>query len=105
MSMNEFIIEFDNLNYRMDNHNMKLPKKVLAFKLSHGASVSENQRQTYLKLANDLNHGSMKDKINNILEDKINNISKHQEDHEMVTINQEESAMISEQKSNFKSCK
>ena len=47
----------------------------------------------------------MKDKINNILEDKINNISKHQEYHEMVTINQEESAMISEQKSNFKSCK
>ena len=95
--MNEFIIKFDNLNYRMDEHNMKLPKKVLAFKLSHGASVSENQRQTYLKLANDLNHGSMKD--------KINNISKYQDYHEMVTINQEESAMISEQKSNFKSCK
>ena len=105
MSMNEFIIEFDNLNYRMDNHNMKLPKKVLAFKLSHGASVSENQQQTYLKSANDLNHGSMKDKINNILEEKINNISKYQEYHETVTINQEESAMISEQKSNFKSCK
>lgn len=103
--MNEFIIEFDNLNYRMDNHNMKLPKKVLAFKLSHGASVSENQQQTYLKSANDLNHGSMKDKINNILEEKINNISKYQEYHETVTINQEESAMISEQKSNFKSCK
>ena len=44
MSMNDFIIEFENLNYKMDSHNMKLPDKVLAFKLLDGASVSENQR-------------------------------------------------------------
>ena len=42
--MNNFIIEFENLNYKMVSHNMKLPDKVLAFKLLDGASVSENQR-------------------------------------------------------------
>ena len=43
MSMDNFIIEFENLNIT-DSHNMKLPDKVLAFKLLDGASVSENQR-------------------------------------------------------------
>ena len=33
MSMNDFIIEFENLNHKTDSHNMKLPNKVLNFKL------------------------------------------------------------------------
>ena len=41
-----FIIEFGNLNHKIDSHNMKLPDNILAFKLQDGASVSENQRQS-----------------------------------------------------------
>ena len=52
MSVNDFIIEFGNLNYKMDSHNVKLPD--LAFTLLDGASVSQNQRQISLILANDL---------------------------------------------------
>ena len=43
MTIHDYIIEFENLNIKMDNHNMKLPDKVLAFKLLDGASVSENK--------------------------------------------------------------
>ena len=43
MSVNDFIIELGNLNYKMGSHNVKLPD--LAFTLLDGASVSENQRQ------------------------------------------------------------
>ena len=39
---------------------MKMPDKVLAFKLLDGASGSENQRQMCLTLANDLTYNSMK---------------------------------------------
>ena len=60
MSMNDFIVEFEILNYKMDSHNMKLTHKVLALKLLDGASVSENQRQMCLTLANDLTYNSMK---------------------------------------------
>ena len=42
ISVKDFIIEFENLNYKMDSYNMKLSDKVLAFKLLDGASVSEN---------------------------------------------------------------
>ena len=72
MSMNDFIIEFENLNYKIDSHNMKLPEKFLAFKLLDGASVSENQRQMCLALANDLTYNSMKAALKHIFADKIN---------------------------------
>lgn len=36
------IIEFENLNHLMENQSMKLLDKVLTFKFSGGASVSEN---------------------------------------------------------------
>ena len=68
--MNEFIIKSENLNYKMENHNMKLPDKVFTFKSLHGASVSENQRQTYLKLANDLNYCSMRGTLKCTFEDE-----------------------------------
>ena len=35
---------------------MKLPDKVLPFQLLHGVSVSENQRQICIILANDLTY-------------------------------------------------
>ena len=44
LSLNDAIIELENLNYKMKWNNMKLPDKVLAFKLFEGVSVSENQR-------------------------------------------------------------
>ena len=72
MSNNDFIIELEDLNYKMDSHNMKLTHKVLALKLLDGASVSENQRQLCLTLANDLTCNSMKAALNQIFGDKIN---------------------------------
>ena len=51
---------------------MKLPQKFLAFKLLDGASVSENQRQMCLALANDLTYNSMKAALKHIFADKIN---------------------------------
>ena len=58
--MNAFIMEFENLNYKMDSHNMKLPDKILASKLLDGTSVSENQRQICLTLANHLIYNNTK---------------------------------------------
>ena len=51
---------------------MKLPQKFLAFKLLDGASVSENQRQMCLALANDLTYNSMKAALKHTFADKIN---------------------------------
>ena len=59
MSMNDFVIELENLNYKMDSHDMKLPEKLLAFKLLDWVSVSENQRQMCLTLASDITHNRM----------------------------------------------
>ena len=44
LSLNDAIIELENLNYKMKWNNMKLPDKVLDFKLLEGVSNSENQR-------------------------------------------------------------
>ena len=44
LSLNDAIIELQNLNYKMKWNNMKLPDKVLDFKLLEGVSISENQR-------------------------------------------------------------
>ena len=43
ISMNDYIIKFENLNHAMENQKMKLPSKVLALKLLDGAMISENQ--------------------------------------------------------------
>ena len=59
MSMNDFVIELENLNYKMDSHDMKLPEKLLAFKLLDWVSVSENQRQMCLTLASDITYNRM----------------------------------------------
>ena len=72
VSMNHYIIEFENLNHLMENQGMKLPDKVLAFKLLDGALVSENQRQMCLTLANELTFNNMKTALKRIFSDKIN---------------------------------
>ena len=56
----------------MENQNIKLPDKVLATKLLDGASISENQSQMCLTLANDLTFNSMKTALKRISNDKVN---------------------------------
>ena len=73
ISMNDYVIEFEYLYHSMQNQNMKLPDKVLAFKLLDGASISENQHQMCLTLANDLAFNSMKTALKRIFNDKVNN--------------------------------
>ena len=74
ISMNDYIIEFENLNHLMEHQNMKLPDKVLAFKLLDGAAISENQRQMCLTLAHDLTFNSMKTALKRIFSDKTNTL-------------------------------
>ena len=94
--MNDFIVEFEILNYKMDSHNMKLPDKVLAFKLLDGTSDSENQRQMCLTLANDITYNRMKAACKHIFGDKINTSMTEQYNGNSIT-KQEESAMVFEQ--------
>ena len=63
ISMNDYIIEFENLNHLMENQNMKLLNKVLAFKSLDAAMISENQRQMCLALANNLTFNSTKNAL------------------------------------------
>ena len=50
--MIDYIIEFENLYHLMENQGMIITDKFLAYKLLDGGSVSENQYQMYLILAN-----------------------------------------------------
>ena len=43
MSMNDYILEFENLNHDMSIHSMGLPDTVLAFKILEGAIINDNQ--------------------------------------------------------------
>ena len=43
MSMNDYILEFENLSHQMTIHNMALPDTVLAFKILEGAMITVNQ--------------------------------------------------------------
>ena len=60
MSMNEYLLGFENLNLEMTVFNMKIPDTVLAFQILQGAGLNENQRLMTLTLANDLTFKSMK---------------------------------------------
>lgn len=51
----------------MENQTMKLPNKVLVFKLLGEPLISENQQQMCLTLANDLTFSSMKTTLKRIL--------------------------------------
>ena len=70
MSMNDYIIEFENLNYETSIHNIALPDTVLAFKILEGAMIIVNQRKTALTLAFDLPFKSMKGALQRIFGEK-----------------------------------
>ena len=66
ISMNDYILEFEHLYYKMAEHDMKLPDTILAFKLLDGAGLNEAQRQLALTLGNDLTFSSMKSALKRI---------------------------------------
>ena len=48
MSMNDYIIQFENLNHEMSIHNMALPDTVLAFEILEEAMINDTQQQMVL---------------------------------------------------------
>ena len=66
ISMNDYILEFEHLYYKMAQHDMKLPDTTLVFKLLDGAGLNEAQRQLALTLGNDLTFSSMKSALKRI---------------------------------------
>ena len=66
LSMNDDILEFEHLYYKMAEHDMKLPDTMLAFKLLDGAGLNEAQRQLTLTLGNDLTFSLMKSALKRI---------------------------------------
>ena len=48
MSMNDYIIQFENLNHEMSIHNMPLPDTVLAFEILEEAMINDTQQQMAL---------------------------------------------------------
>ena len=71
MSMNEYILEFENLSHEMSSFNMTFPDAVLAFQILEGAGLNENQHQMALTLANDLTFKSMKGALKRVFGDKV----------------------------------
>ena len=68
MSMNGYIVEFENLNHEMNIHNMVLPDTVLALE---GAKINVNQRQMALTIASDVSFKSMKGALKCIFVEKF----------------------------------
>ena len=66
MPMNDYIIEFENINHEMSIHSMTLPDTVLAFKILEGAMINDKQQQMALTLASDLSFKSMKGALKRI---------------------------------------
>ena len=60
MSMDEYLLEFENLKHKMDVFNRKIPDTVLAFQILEEAGLNENQWQMALTLPSDLAFKSMK---------------------------------------------
>ena len=60
MNINDYILEFEHLNDKMLQFNLKLPDNILCFKLLESASLQNNEKQTALTLASDLEYESMK---------------------------------------------
>ena len=100
--MNDYIIAFENLSHLMENQNVKLPGKVLAFKLLDGATISENQQQMCLTLANDLTLNSMKSTLKRIFSDKTNNSKDVSNQFGNLNIKQEELVLFVDQKTKLK---
>ena len=60
MNINNYIFEFEHLNEKMLQFNLKLPNNILFFKLLESASLQDNEEQMALTLARDLKYESMK---------------------------------------------
>ena len=60
MSMNEYLLEFENLNHEMGIFSMKILDAVLAFQVLEVAGLNKNQWQMALTSASDLTFKSMK---------------------------------------------
>ena len=60
MNINDYILEFEHLNDKMLQFNLKLPDNILCFKLLKSASLQNNEEQMALTLASDLKYESMK---------------------------------------------
>ena len=95
--MNNYVIEFEYLNHLIENQNMKLLNKILAFKLLDRATISENQRQMCLTLAHDLTFSSMKTARKRIFSDKTNTSKDITNQFENLNIKQEESVFVVDQ--------
>ena len=71
MSMNEYILEFENLSHEMSSFNMIFPDTALALQILESAGLNGNQRQTALTLANDLTFKSMKGALKRVFSDNV----------------------------------
>ena len=60
MSINGYIIEFEHLNNKMIQHQMKLPNRVLTFKLLDGANKTSEEKKLALTLCSDFDVDKMK---------------------------------------------
>ena len=58
MSINDYLLEFEHLNDRMIQFDLKLPN-ILCLKLLESASLSVNEKQMALTIADDLKYDSM----------------------------------------------
>ena len=73
MSMNDYMLEFGNLNYELTKFNMSPPDTVLAFKLLDGALITEHQQQMALRLATNFKYKSIKIALKRIFTDTTTN--------------------------------
>ena len=76
---------------------MKLPDKNLSFKLLEGTTISGNQWQMCLALANDLTFNKVKTTLKRIFSDKANNSKDVTNQFENLNIKQEESVFVVDQ--------
>ena len=82
MTMNDYIIEYEQLYTKCKTHNMVLPDAVLSFKLLDNSNLNRQQRQLALTAASDLNFENMKSSLRRIFGD-TKNLSCHNKDSEI----------------------
>ena len=67
MSVNDYLLESEHLNNRMMQFDLKLPDNIFCLKLLESASLSVNEKQMALTIADDLKYDSMKLVLKQIL--------------------------------------
>ena len=98
MSMDDYILEFENLSHEMSIHNMTLPDTVLAFKILEGAMITDHQRQMALTFASDLSFKSMKAALKRIFGEKSFTSTSNDELNSSHNIVKEEDAFYTSQR-------